>query len=505
MAKLIFIQDIAYEYMGVMHISSYLKQHGHDCDVIIESLEKQVIRKLEAARPDIIGFSTLSGSFKWALNLSADIKKAFPDIPIIFGGVHVYSNPASVIKFDSIDIICTGEGEIAMKELCDSIDRGRIDTAIEGLWFKHGGGIIKNPMSKLIDDLDSLPFPDRAIYWKYPSIESRNMLPILGSRGCPYTCAYCFIPKAKEIFDGLGKFVRQRSSENIIRELEQCVKQSPKKSVVHFVEDHFGNNRTRTLEVLQKLSSLEPKVKWAGAIRIERFVEEKYVAELSKTNHSILGLAVECGNEAYRNTVLSREVKNSDIIKSADLANKYGIRYVTMNMIGLPGETFEMAMETLDLNIRLKPEYANCYVYQPYAETKLKDYGVEHNYFTESVADELGFSFYDRYNKDDKELQKIINIQRIFGLVVAFPVLKDPLVWLTKKSWSKKILDGIFGLYYLYYLIKYFNISASQLIKYMQLWFQSQYIKKVDPVSDTIAQGKAQFYTHKAKPKVKPV
>lgn len=386
-----------------------------------------------------------------------------------------------------------------MKELCDSLDTGVINENIEGLWFKSDKGIIKNPMSKLIDDLDSLPFPDRQIYWKYPSIESRNMLPILGSRGCPYTCAYCFIPKAKEIFDGLGKFVRQRSPQSIIKEINECVELSPRKSIVHFVEDHFGNNRTRTLDVLRELSKIEPKIKWAGAIRIERFVEEKYVAELSKTNHSILGLAVECGNEEYRNTVLSREVKNSDIIKSAELSRKYGIRYVTMNMIGLPGETYEMALETLDLNIQLKPEYANCYVYQPYAETKLKDYGVEHKYFTESVADDLGFSFYDRYNKKDSELQKVINIQRIFGLVVAFPQLKRPLVWLTKKTWAKKILDGIFGLYYLYYLIKYFNISINQLIQFIKLWFQSQYIQSKNPVSDTIAQGKAQFYTPKPK------
>lgn len=484
-----------------MHISSYLKKYNHECDVLIESLEKDLLKRISIEKPDIIGFSTLSGSYKWAVNLSRKLKKEFKEIPIIFGGVHVYSNPGSVINIDSIDIICTGEGEVSMKELCDSIDKGEINTSIEGLWFKTDEGIIKNPMSKLIDDLDSLPFPDRKMYWKYPSIETRSLLPILGSRGCPYTCAYCFIPKAKEIFDGLGKFVRQRSPDNIIKEIKECVEISPRKSIVHFVEDHFGNNRTRTLDVLQKLSAIEPKIKWQGAIRIERFVEEKYVAELSKTNHSVLGLAVECGNEEYRNTVLSREVKNSDIIKSAELSRKYGIRYVTMNMIGLPGETYEMALETLEMNILLKPEYANCYVYQPYAETKLKDYGVEHNYFTESVADELGFSFYDRYNNDDVELQKVINIQRIFGLVVAFPILKKPMVWLTQRIWSKKILDGIFGIYYLCYLIKYFNVSFKQLVQYIQLWIKSQYVKKVNPVSETIAQGKAQFYSHKVKQK----
>src|ERR1035437_3358705 len=115
MAKIIFIQDIAYEYFGVMCISSYIKKHGHQCDVLIENIESDWFAKLEAENPDIVGFSTLTGSFKWAIAKAALIKKKL-NKPIIFGGVHVFSNPDVTINQPSVDIVCTGEGEDSVLE-----------------------------------------------------------------------------------------------------------------------------------------------------------------------------------------------------------------------------------------------------------------------------------------------------------------------------------------------------------------------------------------------------
>ena len=220
MARVVFIQDILYEYMGVMYMSAYLKKHGHDCDLIIEYADKNWLEKLESLKPDIIAFSVLTGSYKWALEKAEVIKKRWGK-PIIFGGVHVFLNPGNTIKNPFIDAVCTGEGEGPILDLCNSFDKGGLDYNINGFWFRlPDGNIKKNSPAKLIEDLDSLPFADRSIYYKYPAIAKRNILPILGSRGCPYTCTYCFIPSAKKIFNGLGKFIRERSAENILKEVE---------------------------------------------------------------------------------------------------------------------------------------------------------------------------------------------------------------------------------------------------------------------------------------------
>ncbi|HXH19539.1 MAG TPA: radical SAM protein, partial [Chitinophagales bacterium] len=379
MAKVIFIQDILYEYFGVMYMSAYLKKHGHQCDVLIEYADKNWITKLIEHNPDVVAFSVLTGSFKWAVSKAAQIKKVMSK-PIFFGGVHVFLNPDKTMKHQVIDAICTGEGEIPLKEVCDAIDRNESFDHIHGFWFRTpDGSIKKNPQAKLMDNLNLIEFADRSIYWKYKAIRNRTTLPLLGSRGCPYTCTYCFIPAAKKIFEGQGKFIRERSADNIIEEIRQCSELAPQKKLIHFVDDHFGNNRILYLKVFQSLSKINGgRLKWGGAIRVERFNKEEYVRELSKTNHALLGIAVECGDEDYRREVLKRGVKNEEIIQAAALARKYGMRFVTLNMVGLPGESFEQALKTLELNLLIKPEYANCYIYQPYPGTELQKYALEH-------------------------------------------------------------------------------------------------------------------------------
>lgn len=494
MAKVVFVQDIVYEYFGVMYLSAFLKQNGHACDVVIEYAEKNWLEKIEALQPDLIAFSVLTGSYKWALERAELLKKKL-NKPVVFGGVHVFLNPENTIKQPMVDIVCTGEGEIPLKELCDSIDRGSIDYSLKGFWFKtREGDIKKNPPAKLINDLDSIPFADRTIYWKYPTIKQRDMLPMLGSRGCPYTCTYCFIPSAKKIFEGQGDFIRERSAENILAEIDYCLALSSAKKNVHFVEDHFGNNRKQSLTVLQGISKLKGgKMSWMGAIRVERFNKEDYVAELSKTNHGLLGIAVECGDEKYRKEILKRDVKNDEIIDAANLARKYGIKFTTLNMLGLPGETFEQSLLTLDLNIKINPVYANCYVYQPYPGTELQKYSVEHHLLDESVIDNIGLSFYDRYWKNNIELNRIINLQRVFGLIVKFPSLKKPLVYLARNNWRLSV-DLIFGIYYAWFLAYIYRLTPGQIFHLIVLWFGQKFSSGGDPSIESMKQGEGQLY-----------
>lgn len=494
MARVLFVQDIVYEYFGVMYISAYLKQHGHECDVVIEYADKNLYKKVQDYNPDLIAFSVLTGSYNWALE-KADVLKRMLKKPIVFGGVHVFLNPDKTIQQPCVDIVCTGEGETPMLELCNSIDKGEIDTTTKGFWFKMpDGSVKKNPAAHLFEDLDALPFADRSIYWKYPAIAGRSMFPILGSRGCPYTCTYCFIPSAKKLYNGLGKFIRERSPENILAEVRQCLGNSDARKVVHFVEDHFGNNREVALEVLEGISKMNGgKLQWAGAIRIERFNKEEYVKRLGKTNHGILGIAVECGDETYRKEVLKRDVKNQEIIDAAALARKYGMRFVTLNMLGLPGETFEQGVKTLELNIELKPVYANCYVYQPYPGTELQKYSVEHKLLDESVIDGLGVSFYDRYWKANKDLNRVINLQRVFCLAVKLPILKRPLVYMARNNWRVAV-DLIFACYYMWYLAYYYKTTPSQIFSMVLLWVKNKFSEKYDPSLSSVQQGEGQLY-----------
>lgn len=476
-----------------MYLSACLKQHGHSCDVLIPSLESDWKKKLIELKPDLVGFSVLTGSFKWALGIAAEVREIL-DAKTIFGGVHVYLNPDSVIIQPEVDILCSGEGEVPLVELCNKIDKKIDYTDTPGFWFKKGEEVIKTPMAKQVDDLDSLPFADRTIYWKYSSIEKRATFPMLGSRGCPYTCAYCFIPSARKLFKNSGKFIRERSAANILKEIEWCLTLSNKKKQIQFVDDHFGNNRDLYFEVLSSLSKFRNgTLKWAGAIRIERFNKEEYARKLSTTNHGLLGIAVECGNEEYRKNVLKRDVKNEEIIDTANLARKYGMKFTTLNMVALPGETYEMALETLDINIKIKPVYANCYIYQPFPNTELQQYSIEHNLISEKVIDKIGISSYDRYDLNDEQYNKLVNLQRVFGLIVLAPWLKKPLLKLVEKD-ARLLLDVFFGIYHITWLLRFIQLSVPQLAFIMYTWVKSRFAWGKSPMKVSFEKGEGQLY-----------
>jgi hypothetical protein len=110
----------------------------------------------------------------------------------------------------------------------------------------------------------------------------------------------------------------------------------------------------------------------------------------------------------------------------------------------------------------------------------------------QSVVNNLGLSFYDRYWQSNKELNRIMNVQRIFGLAVKFPSLKRPLVYLAKNNWHLTV-DLIFGLYYLWWLAYYYRLTPAQIFDLITIWLRSK-VKVADPASESIKQGEGQLY-----------
>ena len=151
--------------LSVATLKGYIKEKTRHEVKIIDLVfhkndwKKHVHRIIEGEKPDMIGLSVLSFNYPEAVEIARYIKKNF-DIKIIFGGIHVMLSPQEVIERGEVDIICTGEGEEVLHELLDNSLNCK---DIKGIWYKENGKIIKNENRKLIEDLDTLSFPN----WSY--------------------------------------------------------------------------------------------------------------------------------------------------------------------------------------------------------------------------------------------------------------------------------------------------------------------------------------------------
>src|SRR3989338_8809176 len=160
-------------------------------------LEEELKKKIEDFRPDIVGLSILSAHFHFSRSISRFIKKFFPDIPVIVGGLHPALAPDETISDPSVDMICISEGEYPFAELLESMESGKDITGIKGIWVKKNGKIFKNEIG-LLTEMKDLPINDwdffspQHLYSPLDGLMYR-VGPVEFSRGCPYSCAYCSI------------------------------------------------------------------------------------------------------------------------------------------------------------------------------------------------------------------------------------------------------------------------------------------------------------------------
>jgi len=121
MAKLLFLQNLDYEFLGPMYISSMLKNHGHECELAIGQTFEDFRERIEKFQPDLVGFSIMSGSHYWGKNIAGKVKETY-GIRNIFGGAHP-TFFKDFIDEPEVDYLVRGEGEETMKEIMDRIDR----------------------------------------------------------------------------------------------------------------------------------------------------------------------------------------------------------------------------------------------------------------------------------------------------------------------------------------------------------------------------------------------
>lgn len=407
------------EFHGVMHISSVLKKHGHTCDVLISSDISEITAFIKVQKPDIVGFSLMSGVHQWALMMAAGIKKVFPELKIVFGGVHPTYFP-EIIEKDPVDIICRGEGEYSALDLMNALEQGKTYTHIKNLWVKEDGRIYQNEMRPLIENLDNLPYPDHDLYYdRYPFLKDRSVKNFIVVRGCPYDCSFCYNKKLKHMYKGKGRYVRYRSKESIIEEIKDLKKRYDFKRI-YFVADTMFVDKKWAVDFL-KYYKEKLGIPFSAVIRADR-MDENVARGLKEANCKATWFGIESGNEHYRNEILKKSLTDKQIIQAAFLLKKYGIKFRTYNMLCLPGETIEQAYDTVNINIKIKTDYPWCSIYTPYFGTELVDYAQNMGYLDPKFnIDCIDASYFKETHLKGNHVREMLNLQRFFQTAILLP------------------------------------------------------------------------------------
>lgn len=416
--KISFIQFVYYEYLGIMYLSSSLKKYGHEVDIFIcqgGSDTGKFVDEIARSRPDVVAFSIMSGSEALALSLARLIKKQL-NVYVVFGGPHPTAVP-EIIEQEGVDCVCLGEAENSLVEITGILATGCLPEKVAGAWFKIHGTIVKNDMGSLVQNLELLPRPDRALYrGKFRFLRTRRAGFLLG-RGCPYQCTFCASPAMKALYQGKGTYVRQRPVPDVIAEMREVMSAYAIRSV-YFYDDTLIMNREWVLAFCEAYQR-EIGLPFSCNIRADLATEE-IIAALARAQCRTVSFGIESGNLGLRNTLLKKKVTDGQIIFCAALLKKYGIRFRTFNMLGLPGETLDDSFQTIALNVKIKTDFPWCALYQPLPGTELSEYCRTKGYY-EQGAGCTQPSFFKGSVLHLNDFNEIVNLQKLFFYAVKFP------------------------------------------------------------------------------------
>lgn len=422
--NILFVNNLtAYPPLGIMYLSSILKQRGYSTSLV--NLEYEAIRnKLAEQRFDIVAFSVSTALYMKSLEISQRIKKEF-GIYIIFGGIHPTISP-EIIMSEGVDAVCIGEGDIALSDFIQKWEGDKDFRGVLNFWVKHNGILYKNSLRPLIRDLDSLSFPDRNLI--NISSYKAELQPVIATRGCPCECSFCFQPFYNQLYKDNGSIVRQRSVGNVIEELKY-IKENTETKLIMFYDSTFNLNPLWVDEFCEQYIKENINIPFICQLRADMITRDN-IKHLKKSGCRFVGIGIESGNEYIRNTVFSKKIGESQLSKAVKIIKESGLNFYTDNIIGLPWLPIEYDYQTLRLNIRYKPGFANVNFPQPYPKTGLANIFIKKGYLkNESLVDLFNkdVSFFNRKSIFDfqnlHEKRRIENLHHLFSIIVRFPIL----------------------------------------------------------------------------------
>ena len=265
---------------GLGYVSSFLKSKGfnvfclnlchYDQSISLENILKEHITNNKI---DVFCTGTLSFYWNKVDEILKIAKKIKPEIITVVGGAIVISDPKLALENLDIDIAVMGEGEETMAELADVLCRnGSIET-VKGLAFLKNKEVIKTPERPYIENLDSLPFPDYEGFefekWTSLVIDSENFdvldrcenlhyTEFIGSRSCPFSCTFCY--------HHLGQKYRQRSLDNIFKEIDYLIKEYDI-NFFYFLDELFSANHQRMIDFAERIKNYNI-IGWGGSFRV---------------------------------------------------------------------------------------------------------------------------------------------------------------------------------------------------------------------------------------------
>ncbi len=385
--RILIVQDNGInESLALTEASALLGARGHHRRLVITREEPDLEAVMRGYQPDmvVVPGSILARGFALSIARRA---RACSAAPVVLCGTLPTFFPKVALE-PSVDFVCVGEADEALAQLADALDDGVDTRDIPNIWWGQARDLQRTGLRPMIPDLDALPLPDRELYYRYAFLRDFPWKKFSAGRGCVHNCSYCYQPAMHRMYRDDPNYVRLKSPARVIAEVRD-VRGRAALTHVHFSDDLF---------------TVDPD--WVPAMA-QRFVREVGLPFSCNTSAELLtapvaralkaggcvavAIGVESGDQALRcDTILDKSITDETIRAAARYVHEAGLRLVTFNMLGVPGETLEQALATLRFNREIGADHVRlCFAY-PIPGTAMFDRALASGELDPRTADAIG-------------------------------------------------------------------------------------------------------------------
>ncbi len=314
----------------------------------------QLVDRMVEERPDMVGMNCSTHTFLVTMETLRKVHERLPGTTIVLGGYHATFAARNILReYPFIDHIIKGEAERALPQLLDRLERGAGMEDVDGITTRREDGRWADRPLTLIEDLDSLEYPDRSLlgdlrygyYFQGIPLTFRRFTTISTSRGCPFSCTYCSCAAFSE------RRWRYRSAENVVGELEMLYRQGYRECVL--VDDNFTQNTARVEEICRLIAQRR--------IRMRLYCEGRaghaslpLLRKMKAAGFNVIYFGAESSSPRVLQFYNKRQTPERTEEAVAN-AKKAGMLVITSYIIGAPIESKEEMRSTIEFARSLRP------------------------------------------------------------------------------------------------------------------------------------------------------
>lgn len=361
---------------GVASIAAYVAERGYDVSYLDPAMEKMTeegyLKYLKEGAFDLVGIGATTPQAGYAVKTFELIKRHFPGMVTVMGGVHVTCVPEGTLKgTDAVDYAVLGEGEKPFLGLIDCLGAGKKEDirAIRGVAFKEDGKISVNQCDEkdylapgelpapLFDIFPMDQYVAQATYAKtFPTYS------LLASRGCPYRCTFCI--------STAGKRQRYRPVDAFIGDIATLKEKYGARGLI-FMDDIFTGSRAWVEEFCEKYLASGTRLPWACNSRVDT-IDKELLEKMRSAGCWLVLMGIESANQKSLDR-LKKDTTVEQNERAIKMAMELGFCVYASYIICLPGEDEKDAMNTISFARRMGNHLSLFFLPVPLPGTELEE------------------------------------------------------------------------------------------------------------------------------------